>query len=111
MANPFFSFMCELEDLPEPLNKDAVKSLLIEHFDGRRVFFNYNEQRHARKALAHRLIRRGFSKDAAVQVLIDTFRVSKTWSYSLIEQAINEKMARQLEADRKALQEYKKRGL
>ena len=105
--NPFFVFMTELDDLPEQITKDQVKSLLIDHFNGRRVFFNYHPERHARKALAYRLINRGFSKGDAVAVLMETWKVSKTWAYLMVESAINDKMARKMEADRKAMQKYK----
>jgi len=72
------------------------------------VFFSYRPDKHGRQDLADKLIRRGFKKADAVQILIQNFSISKTWAYSLVNNSINSNFHKKVAEDRKRLTEIAK---
>lgn len=90
MTKPINAFF-ESIDKQATLTPDIVKSLFLETFEGKRVLISYDPQRQQKKELATKLICRGFNRGASVEILRNTFSVSKTSAYAYITAAINNK--------------------
>ena len=99
MPNPFYDCLQEIQQLPEPVSKSAVKEIMIQHLAGRRVFCSFSPERYQKAELATRLITRGFKKADAVRILINSFEISKTWAYSLVNDAIEAKYQQHISQD------------
>jgi len=88
--NEFLEAVAKLEST-STLTTESVKQAFLNVFEGRRVLISYDPQRVQKKELATKLIGRGFAKGSAVEILRNTFEVSRTTAYNLINSEITKK--------------------
>lgn len=84
-----------LEDIPYLTGQEA-KAIVKKHLAGRRVFCGHVERHRAAKE-AQKLVDQGMLKADIVRSLVERFDISRQWSTTLTNNAINNRYQRKLQ--------------